>query len=1294
MTKKLISALIVLTMILSMFTFVGALAADELIKLTFENESEGWAPWANAGKDLSSYSTDAYTEGKQSLLCKDDSASLATGFRSKMVNVTPGEKYTALCDMYLVSGKINFYLRFYDENKKALSNKTGTGTENAWKAIVLSAEAPEGAVTADVYVATFGNSEGIAYVDNVKLVKGTASAGTITGKAPDNAPTSSAKPEDTSAPADDGVKEGAVIASNSFEDGLGNWKYWSKAEGNVTLIDNDASDGKKCFHVVDPDSSIAPGIQSDKFNVTGGTSYTFTIDSKVVSGTTKMFVKFFDAAGTQLENKSVNLTGTNWTTNTSSHTAPNNATHASVVICGLASSTGDAYVDNFKAMKGKVVPVIPASEFIAPKQTAPKAATLVAPNGDKLQYNPYNSNGDTAGDYSKAGFYAGEYNLPESKNIPVVLTLSPTGTDDDTTMIQEAIDKVYNESPDNTFKMIKLKAGRYNIGKKGINIKSGIVLSGEGQGPTGTELYAYVASQYTVVKVAGGVPQLDENKLNITDEYVKAGSKTINLSATDAQTLKAGDLITVTHPATDEWAKAVEMTGIISSANKDSSWGGNNQNVVMERTVTAVNGTEITLDIPIFIPLMKNLSQSYVQKTVDTARAENVGIENLRIVSYYNGDPDDEQHATTAISVSNARNVFARDITSKHFYGPLITSGKKAKQVTALNCSSIEPVSKVTGSRRYTFATSTSAQQILYTGCYSSKGRHDYETSFEVTGPIVFLDDVADQSYGGIETHGTWATGILYDNVYSIANDTQASIGIKNHGIYGSAESQGWTGASAIVWNCLAPAIIIHRPPEPYQNFMVGSWGIYADPAGMSSKQNNIHRYIPIYRTTSNYNAIPDVHFATKEGSPFVGDGYVENEFTSVEPRSLFKAQLSLAHTGTIKNARPNAPIIVNPKYDKVLTDKKVTVDGISQLGATKVTVYIDDKAYDAKIAADNSFEVEVELTDGVHKIYATQTISDYESTKTADRFITIGKANGNPDYLQSIYTVDKTSLLINDPRPTYDVYEASLKTEIADKITVFVDGMLLETDVEPFIENSRTLVPMRAIFEALNAEVSWDEATLTATAVKEGTTVKITRDQQTAYINDTAYTLDAPAQIKDGRFVVPVRFIAESFGCKVDWNGVRRQVIIEGNSIRFPAMHGLDNELDLANVIQSGDDGAGAVIQNVTDNDYASKWGVLYDEKTPDGAWGIFDLGKAQDIVSMHIAFSAGDKRVYTIDLYSSNDGVNYTPVKIAHKSTGTTTQFEEIELNVKARYIKIVGKGNSVNDWLNLQEVAFTGK
>ena len=70
------------------------------------------------------------------------------------------------------------------------------------------------------------------------------------------------------------------------------------------------------------------------------------------------------------------------------------------------------------------------------------------------------------------------------------------------------------------------------------------------------------------------------------------------------------------------------------------------------------------------------------------------------------------------------------------------------------------------------------------------------------------------------------------------------------------------------------------------------------------------------------------------------------------------------------------------------------------------------------------------------------------------------------------------------------------------------------------------------------------------------------------------------------------------------------------------------------------------------------------------------------------------GKERVYTFDIYVSNDNVNYTLVKEDLKSSGTSTDLEEFKVNAKGRYIKIVSKGNSVNQWMNIQEIAITGK
>lgn len=112
--------------------------------------------------------------------------------------------------------------------------------------------------------------------------------------------------------------------------------------------------------------------------------------------------------------------------------------------------------------------------------------------------------------------------------------------------------------------------------------------------------------------------------------------------------------------------------------------------------------------------------------------------------------------------------------------------------------------------------------------------------------------------------------------------------------------------------------------------------------------------------------------------------------------------------------------------------------------------------------------------------------------------------------------------------------------------IRVFIDGTLFEfTDTDPIIENSRTLVPMRAIFEALGAEIEWDDANKTVTGTKDGITVSLKIGDNRAYINGKKIELDVPAKIKNSRTIVPLRFIAESFNTDVTWNGEIQAVFI-----------------------------------------------------------------------------------------------------------------------------------------------------
>lgn len=121
----------------------------------------------------------------------------------------------------------------------------------------------------------------------------------------------------------------------------------------------------------------------------------------------------------------------------------------------------------------------------------------------------------------------------------------------------------------------------------------------------------------------------------------------------------------------------------------------------------------------------------------------------------------------------------------------------------------------------------------------------------------------------------------------------------------------------------------------------------------------------------------------------------------------------------------------------------------------------------------------------------------------------------------------------------------ASMSAAYAQDITVSVDGKGVDFDQLPVIENDRTLVPMRAIFEALGATVEWDGDTRTVTSTKGETVIKLTIDSADMYIGSDVKKLDVPAKIINDRTMVPVRAISEAFECKVDWDGANQAVII-----------------------------------------------------------------------------------------------------------------------------------------------------
>ena len=126
----------------------------------------------------------------------------------------------------------------------------------------------------------------------------------------------------------------------------------------------------------------------------------------------------------------------------------------------------------------------------------------------------------------------------------------------------------------------------------------------------------------------------------------------------------------------------------------------------------------------------------------------------------------------------------------------------------------------------------------------------------------------------------------------------------------------------------------------------------------------------------------------------------------------------------------------------------------------------------------------------------------------------------------------------------------SALAAEGDSGISVQLDGQTLSfADAAPEARDGRTFLPVRAVFEAMGAQVSYDPAAGTVTAARGDTTVTMTLGSTDATVSaggiTTPVVMDVAPYAHDNRTYVPVRFAAQAFGCIVGWDADDRTVIL-----------------------------------------------------------------------------------------------------------------------------------------------------
>jgi hypothetical protein len=236
-----------------------------------------------------------------------------------------------------------------------------------------------------------------------------------------------------------------------------------------------------------------------------------------------------------------------------------------------------------------------------------------------------------------------------------------------------------------------------------------------------------------------------------TDTYVPLGATSFNVNATG---LVVGNTVIIHRPWTASWITAMQMDATFLGTEAWAAGTG----AGFERTIMAVSGNNITIDIPLPTPFEQVWCTGNVRKFTDTGRIQNDGIENLTLFNTLQptSGPD-------AIDVDNAKNCWIKNVVMDGYENGIELNGG-VKWVTVQDCVYQNGIN-IGSARPGIF--NTSGQMCLYQRCTAISGfEHIIITQDSTAGPNVFLNihAVNASSFDG-GPHQKWALGVLMDNV-------------------------------------------------------------------------------------------------------------------------------------------------------------------------------------------------------------------------------------------------------------------------------------------------------------------------------------------------------------------------------------------------------------------------------------------------------------------------------------------------------------------------------------------------
>jgi hypothetical protein len=416
-------------------------------------------------------------------------------------------------------------------------------------------------------------------------------------------------------------------------------------------------------------------------------------------------------------------------------------------------------------------------------------------------------------DFSYAGYQAGGVTFPV---VPVKQTITPVGGDN-TANIQNALNAVSALAPDaNGFRgVVLLKAGTYPVAGSLTISAGGVVLRGEGNNTnSGTVLQVTGLARNVITFSGSGSRTQLGSSYSLTDAYVPLGATNFHVSS--ASSFAVGNQVVVQRPQTQPWINAIGM----------SNYWTPNSGLQFERRITAINGNQLTIDVPLCNPIEQVWTTGQVYQFTDPGRIQQVGIENLCGIGQIADYPSNILTGCFVV-FSNVKNGWMRDVLMSG-WGNGLSLNSGCKWCTIQDCHYLSPGTGTSSAAPAAYTIGDSDQMCLFQRCTSDGGYyHIMVTQAGTAGPNVFLNFTSTGTHYNGGPHQRWAAGALHDNINMAADSLggyTTYLAINNRGADGSG--QGWAAGFSLMYNCQVPQFQLEQPAVTnHYNWTIGGIG-------------------------------------------------------------------------------------------------------------------------------------------------------------------------------------------------------------------------------------------------------------------------------------------------------------------------------------------------------------------------------------------------------------------------------------------------------------------------------------